>query len=65
MGQLQKQEPKKLVLVEGAGHIPPVEARVPAINAWLDEVDWNECPEAGYMYWFLGLMDFAGCYPER
>jgi len=30
-------EPKKLVLVEGAGHIPPVEARVPAINAWLDE----------------------------
>jgi len=30
-------EPKKFVLVEGAGHIPPVEARVPAINAWLDE----------------------------
>jgi len=30
-------EPKKLVLVEGAGHIPPVEARVPAINSWLDE----------------------------
>jgi formylglycine-generating enzyme required for sulfatase activity/dienelactone hydrolase len=30
-------EPKKLVLVEGAGHIPPAEARVPAINSWLDE----------------------------
>ena len=30
-------EPKKFVLVEGAGHIPPAEARVPAINSWLDE----------------------------
>jgi len=30
-------EPKKFVLVEGAGHVPPVEARVPAINSWLDE----------------------------
>ncbi len=30
-------EPKKLVLVEGAGHVPPLEARVPAINQWLDE----------------------------
>ncbi|HEU4698250.1 MAG TPA: SUMF1/EgtB/PvdO family nonheme iron enzyme, partial [Gemmatimonadales bacterium] len=30
-------EPKKLILVDGAGHLPPAEARVPAINAWLDE----------------------------
>jgi hypothetical protein len=30
-------EPKKLVLVDGAGHVPPLEARVPAINQWLDE----------------------------
>jgi formylglycine-generating enzyme required for sulfatase activity len=30
-------EPKKLVLVEEAGHVPPVEARAPAINQWLDE----------------------------
>jgi hypothetical protein len=30
-------EPKKLVLVEGAGHLPRPEARVPAINAWLDQ----------------------------
>jgi len=29
-------EPKQLVLVEGAGHLPPVEARVPAINRFLD-----------------------------
>jgi serine/threonine protein kinase/formylglycine-generating enzyme required for sulfatase activity len=29
-------EPKKLVLVDGAGHIPPAEERVPPINAWLD-----------------------------
>jgi pimeloyl-ACP methyl ester carboxylesterase len=29
-------QPKKLVLVEGAGHTPPLEARVPAINGWLD-----------------------------
>jgi dienelactone hydrolase len=28
--------PKRLELVEG-GHIPPAEARVPVINAWLDE----------------------------
>ncbi len=30
-------QPKKLVLVEGAGHIPPAEARVPAINDWLNQ----------------------------
>jgi fermentation-respiration switch protein FrsA (DUF1100 family) len=30
-------QPKKLVLVEGAGHIPPPEARVPAINQFLDQ----------------------------
>jgi formylglycine-generating enzyme required for sulfatase activity len=30
-------EPKTLVLVEGAGHIAPVEVRAPAINEWLDE----------------------------
>jgi pimeloyl-ACP methyl ester carboxylesterase len=30
-------EPKKLILVEGAGHLPPLEARVPAINRFLDE----------------------------
>jgi pimeloyl-ACP methyl ester carboxylesterase len=30
-------EPKKLVLVEGAGHVVPVEERVPAINRFLDE----------------------------
>ncbi|MGH7548140.1 MAG: SUMF1/EgtB/PvdO family nonheme iron enzyme, partial [Gemmatimonadales bacterium] len=30
-------EPKKLVLVEGAGHVPPLEARVPAINEFLDQ----------------------------
>ena len=30
-------EPKKLIMVEGAGHLPPLEARVPAINDWLDE----------------------------
>jgi pimeloyl-ACP methyl ester carboxylesterase len=29
-------EPKQLVLVEGVGHYPPVEVRVPAINAFLD-----------------------------
>jgi formylglycine-generating enzyme required for sulfatase activity len=29
-------EPKRLELVEG-GHLPPAEARVPVINAWLDE----------------------------
>jgi serine/threonine protein kinase/formylglycine-generating enzyme required for sulfatase activity len=29
-------EPKRLQLVDG-GHLPPAEARVPAINAWLDE----------------------------
>jgi pimeloyl-ACP methyl ester carboxylesterase len=29
-------EPKELVLVEGAGHIPPLEARIPAINDFLD-----------------------------
>ena len=30
-------EPKRLVLVEGAGHVPPAEARVPAVNDFLDE----------------------------
>jgi pimeloyl-ACP methyl ester carboxylesterase len=29
-------EPKELVLIEGAGHHPPAEARVPPINAFLD-----------------------------
>lgn len=29
-------EPKDLVLVEGAGHIPPPEDRIPAIVDWLD-----------------------------
>ena len=29
-------EPKQLVLVEGAGHLPPMEARVPPMNAFLD-----------------------------
>lgn len=31
-------EPKELVLVEGAGHLPPVETRIPAINRFLDRV---------------------------
>ncbi|MCH7873928.1 MAG: alpha/beta hydrolase [Gemmatimonadetes bacterium] len=30
-------EPKRLVLIDGAGHVPPLEARVPPINEWLDE----------------------------
>lgn len=30
-------EPKELVLVEGAGHLPPPEDRIPAINSFLDE----------------------------
>jgi hypothetical protein len=30
------EEPKELVLVEGAGHLPPPEARIPAINGFLD-----------------------------
>jgi pimeloyl-ACP methyl ester carboxylesterase len=29
-------EPKELVLIEGGGHLPPDEARVPVINQWLD-----------------------------
>ena len=29
-------QPKELVLIEGAGHHPPVEQRVPPINAFLD-----------------------------
>ena len=29
-------QPKELLLVEGAGHHPPVEQRVPPINAFLD-----------------------------
>jgi len=31
-------EPKQLVLVDGAGHLPPLEARVPAINKFLDQM---------------------------
>jgi pimeloyl-ACP methyl ester carboxylesterase len=31
-------EPKQLVLVPGGGHLPPLEARVPAINTFLDRV---------------------------
>ena len=31
-------EPKQLVLVPGAGHNPPLEARVPAINKFLDQI---------------------------
>jgi len=31
-------EPKKLVLVEGAGHVPPPEALIPAASQWLDEL---------------------------
>jgi formylglycine-generating enzyme required for sulfatase activity len=30
-------EPKRLVLVPGAGHVPPLAARVPAINKFLDQ----------------------------
>ncbi len=30
-------EPKELVLVDGAGHVPPLEARIPAITKFLDE----------------------------
>lgn len=30
-------EPKQLVLVPGAGHVPPIEVRVPAINQFLDQ----------------------------
>ena len=30
-------EPKQLVLVPAAGHVPPLEARVPAINRFLDQ----------------------------
>jgi formylglycine-generating enzyme required for sulfatase activity/tRNA A-37 threonylcarbamoyl transferase component Bud32 len=30
-------EPKRLVLVDSAGHVPPQEALVPAVNQWLDE----------------------------
>ena len=29
-------EPKELVLIEGAGHIVPLEDRIPAINGFLD-----------------------------
>ena len=31
-------DPKELVLAEGAGHIPPAEVRIPAMNAFLDRV---------------------------
>jgi formylglycine-generating enzyme required for sulfatase activity/pimeloyl-ACP methyl ester carboxylesterase len=30
-------QPKKLVLVDGGGHVPPLEARVPAVNQFLDQ----------------------------
>jgi hypothetical protein len=30
-------QPKKLILIEGGGHLPRPEDRVPAINAWLDQ----------------------------
>ncbi|MCZ6915634.1 MAG: hypothetical protein O7I93_02555 [Gemmatimonadetes bacterium] len=29
-------EPKELILVDGAGHVPSVEERIPAINDFLD-----------------------------
>jgi dienelactone hydrolase len=29
-------EPKELLLIDGAGHRPPIEVRAPAINAFLD-----------------------------
>ncbi|HSG07367.1 MAG TPA: SUMF1/EgtB/PvdO family nonheme iron enzyme [Longimicrobiales bacterium] len=29
-------EPKELVLVDGGGHVPPLEERIPAINGFLD-----------------------------
>jgi formylglycine-generating enzyme required for sulfatase activity/tRNA A-37 threonylcarbamoyl transferase component Bud32 len=32
------EEPKELLLVEGAGHVPPLEARIPAINDFLDRM---------------------------
>ena len=31
-------EPKQLVLVEGAGHMPPAEDRIPPMNAFLDSI---------------------------
>jgi hypothetical protein len=31
-------EPKELVLIPGVGHVPPIEARVPAVNRFLDRV---------------------------
>ena len=31
-------EPKELVLAEGAGHMPPAEVRIPAMNEFLDRV---------------------------
>ncbi|HKK91957.1 MAG TPA: bifunctional serine/threonine-protein kinase/formylglycine-generating enzyme family protein [Longimicrobiales bacterium] len=31
-------EPKELVLAEGAGHIPPAEVRIPAMNEFLDRI---------------------------
>lgn len=30
-------EPKELVLVDGAGHLPPLDVRIPAINTFLDK----------------------------
>jgi pimeloyl-ACP methyl ester carboxylesterase len=32
------QEPKELVLVDGGGHVVPLEDRIPAINDFLDRV---------------------------
>jgi pimeloyl-ACP methyl ester carboxylesterase len=31
-------EPKELVLVDEAGHVPPLESRVPALRDWMDRV---------------------------
>jgi eukaryotic-like serine/threonine-protein kinase len=31
-------EPKELVLVDEAGHVPPLEVRVPALRAWFDRM---------------------------
>ncbi len=30
-------EPKELVLIDGAGHVPPLDVRIPAINDFLDK----------------------------
>ena len=38
--------PKELVLIDGAGHHPPIEDRVPAINAFLDRTLGPVTPRA-------------------